>query len=80
MRRFEKYADFIYGKPDPHIFNNVIQTIERDVERSLQTSDTVSPAQREAKTRLLQTISEYKIFIPTLTSMHRHQFLKKLRK
>lgn len=53
MRRFRRYSQFIYGDPQPEIFNYTVNRIRNQARRSLQTTD--SPL-RQAATALLEIL------------------------
>jgi len=68
MKRFQRYADFIYGQPEPKIFNDVIQRIEHEITVANNQENNSSEV-IEARKKLLEIINRYKVDNPYSDSL-----------
>ncbi|MBY0538308.1 hypothetical protein K2P47_02830 [Patescibacteria group bacterium] len=68
MKRFQRYADFMYGQPDPKIFNGVMQRIEHEITVT-KNQENESSEIAAARKKLLEIIESYKADNPYLDSL-----------
>lgn len=62
MRKFQKYSEFIYGKPQPEIFAYTINNINKKIEKFLDSPDeNIKKAALDLQALLPQNLGERKI-------------------